>query len=93
MAYADESSYEEMVSILQKFIQEGSEACSLLEKAGEDAVDNTDGDPAATASSGKLQSCASKIRSEFEKIETIIVALQRQIERIREEAAKAASGE
>lgn len=93
MAYADESSYEEMISILQRFIQEGSEACALLERAGDDCVDNTDGDPAAEASSTKLQSSAGKIRAEFEKIQGIITALQQELEAIREAAAKACAGE
>lgn len=89
MAYADESSYEEMISILQKFIQSGSEACSLLERAGQDAVDNTDGDPAAKNSNDMIKSCSSNIRSQFKNIQGIIVALQDELEAIREAAAKA----
>ena len=50
MAYADEQSYEEMISALQTFVSEAEEQCGVMESAGSDCVDNTDGDPAAEKS-------------------------------------------
>lgn len=90
MAYADEQSYEEMISELQRFSQAAEEQCSVMESAGRDCVDNTDNDPAAVKSDEKLQSCVSGIRNALSDISGIISALQQELEDIREAAAKAA---
>lgn len=89
MAYADEQSYEEMISALQTFMTEVDEQCGVLESAGNDCVDNTDGDPAAEKANAKLQKCVSEIRATLETIQGIISALQQELEDIREAAAKA----
>lgn len=89
MAYSDEQSYEEMISILQNYIAQVEEQCGVMEKAGEDCVDNTDNDPAAEQSNAKLQQCVSQIRSSEEAIQEVIVGLQQEMEEIREAAAKA----
>ena len=89
MAYADEQSYEEMISALQTFATEVEEQCGVLESAGNDCVDNTDGDPAAEKANAKLQQCVSNIRATLETIQGIISALQQELEAIREAAAKA----
>ncbi len=91
MAYADEQSYEEMISALQNFISEGDEECTTLDNAGRDCVDNTDGDPAAQKCSAKLQECTGKIRVAFQSIQGIIQALQQELEDIREAARRADS--
>jgi phage-related protein len=91
MAYADEQSYEEMISALQSFITEGDEECTTLDNAGRDCVDNTDGDPAAEKCSARLQECTGNIRNAFQRIQGIIQALQLELERIRETARKADS--
>ena len=84
MAYADEQSYEEMISALQTYVSQVEEECGVME-----SVDNTDGDPAASTSNEKLQQCVGKIRSATESIQGIIAALQQELEDIREAAAKA----
>lgn len=89
MAYADESSYEEMISALQTFLTQAEEQCGVMESAGNDCVDNTDGDPAAEKSNARLQKCLSDIRATFGTIQGIIAALQQELEDIREAAAKA----
>jgi len=89
MAYADEQSYEEMISALQAFVSQVGEQCDVMEGAGNDCVDNTDGDPAAEKSNAKLQQCVSNIRSATESVQGIISALQEELEDIREAAAKA----
>ena len=89
MAYAEEQSYEEMISALQSFMSEVEEQCSVLESAGNDCVDNTDGDPAAEKANAKLQKCVGDIRASLESIQGIIAALQQELEDIREAAAKA----
>ncbi len=53
MAYADEQSYEEMISALQTYVSQVEEECGVMESAGNDCVDNTDGDPAASTSNEK----------------------------------------
>lgn len=89
MAYADEQSYEEMINALQTFLSETEEQCSVMENAGTDCIDNTDGDPSAEKAAAKVQKCVSDIRSTFETIQSIISALQQELEDIREAAAKA----
>lgn len=89
MAYADEQSYEEMISALQTYVSQVEEECGVMESSGNDCVDNTDGDPAASTSNEKLQQCVGKIRSATESIQGIIAALQQELEDIREAAAKA----
>ena len=89
MAYADEQSYEEMISKLQQFITDAGEQCTVMESAGNDCVDNTDGDPAAAKANAKLQKCVGDIRATFETIQGVISALQQELEDIREAAAKA----
>lgn len=91
MAYADEQSYEEMISELQNFISEGDEECTILDNAGRDCIDNTDGDPAAEKCSFKLQECTGNIRNAFQSIQGIIQALQQELEHIREAAHRADS--
>lgn len=89
MAYADEQSYEEMIAALQNFMTEVEEQCGVLESAGTDCVDNTDGDPAAEKADEKLQICVGDIRGTLETIQNIAYALQQELEDIREAAAKA----
>ena len=89
MAFADEQSYEEMISTLQDFISQAEEQCGVMESAGEDCVDNTEGDPAAEKANAKLQKCVANIRSTFEAIQGIIAALQAELEEIRAAANKA----
>lgn len=91
MAFADEQSYEEMINALQTFLSQAEEQCGVMESAGQDCVDNTDGDPAAEASNSKLQKCVGDIRATFETIQGIITALQEELEDIRAAAAKAQS--
>ena len=89
MAFADEQSYEEMISALQMFVSQAEEQCGVMESAGNDCVDNTDGDPAASKANAKLQKCVGQIRATFETINGIISALQEELEEIRAAAAKA----
>lgn len=89
MSYADEQSYEEMISALQNFKNQVEEQCNVMEKAGKDCIDNTDGDPAAEKSSARLSECVGKIRATFEIVDYIISALQEEIEDIRAAAAAA----
>lgn len=89
MAYADEQSYEEMISVLQNYVSQVEEECGVMESAGTDCVDNTDNDPAAVTSNSKLQQCIGKIRGAAKSIQQIIAALQQELEDIRETAAKA----
>lgn len=91
MAYADEQSYEEMISTLQTFVSQVSEQCEVMSSAGTDCVDNTDGDPAAEKSNAKLQECIKNIQSATESVQGIISALQEELEDIREAAQRADS--
>ena len=93
MAFADEQSYEEMISALQSFVKDAGEQCDLMESAGNDCVDNTEDDPAATKSNERLQKCVGGIRATFDTINGIISALQEELEEIRIAAAKANDGE
>ena len=91
MAYADEQSYEEMIQALQKFSSDTAEQCSVMESAGKDCVDNTEGDPAAEKSNGKLQRCVGNIRNALGDIQGIAAALQQELDDVRAAAAKEAA--
>lgn len=91
MQVADEESYEEMIRTLQNFLSQVSTQCQVMSDAGTDCVDNTEGDPAAAKAAAKLQSCIGKIRGTFEEIQSVITALQQELEQIREAAAAANS--
>ena len=91
MAYADEQSYEEMIQALQKFAAAAEEQCTVMQSAGQDCVDNTNGDPAAERSNGKLQKCVGDIRSALGSVQSIASALQQELEEIRAAAARAAA--
>ena len=89
MTGADEQSYEEMISALQKFVADANEQCEVMQRAGTDCVDNTDNDPAASKANNKLMSCVSGIRSAVAEIQDIAAKLQEELEDIRSAAAKA----
>lgn len=91
MAYADERSYEEMVSALQAFMTKVSDACGDMETAGNDCVDNTDEDPAAVKSNARLQQCVARFRGTLSTAQNVITYLEEEIEEIRRNAAKADS--
>ncbi len=84
MQVADVESYEEMIRALQNFMSQVSENCQVMADAGQDCVDNTEGDPAAAKAAAKLQRCIGKIRGTFEQIQDIITALQRELDDILE---------
>ena len=91
MTHVDEQSYEEVISALQSFINNVSDACDTMEAAGNDCVDNTDGDPAAEKSNAKLQQCVSRFRGTLGTAQNVISAMQQELEAIRAAAAKADS--
>lgn len=86
---ADPARYEEAISQLQSVAGQLSEDVSVLQRAGQDCVDNTDGDPAAASSSQKVQACAQQIQAAIEKIQAVIQAMQQEIEEIEQAAARA----
>lgn len=89
MAYADEQSYEEVVSALQSFLAQAEEQCMALEQAGADCIDNMDEDPVAGKAAARVNQCVGEIRARFETIQAIARALQQEIDNIRETAAGA----
>ena len=93
MGFADEQSYEEVVSQLQRFVKEVEDECNVMTRAGMDCVDNMDNDPAALASCTKLAECIKSIEMNVELVEQVIKALQEQIQGIREKAAKASQSQ
>lgn len=89
--YADEESYEEMIRALQNFMNQVSENCNIMESAGKDCVDNTDNDPAAVRGNERMGQCIGRIRATFTTVQSVISALQQELEDIRSAAAKANS--
>lgn len=89
MSYVNEESYYEMIDALQRFKQEAEEQCMVMQSAGTDCVDNTDGDPAAVSANNKLQQCVGGIRAALESVQGIIMALQQELEETKAAAAKA----
>lgn len=89
MAYADEQSYEQMISALQTFVSKAEEQCGIMERAGIDCIDNTDGDPVAEKANAKLQKCVGDIRSTLETIQKIIEALQQELDDIHDAVSTA----
>lgn len=91
MVVADEQSYEEVISKLRAYTSKVFESCNDMYCAGRDCVDNTEGDPAAVRSNDNLGQALNQINEAVQTIDTIIAALQEELDRIREAAAK--SGE
>lgn len=89
MGYADERSYEEAISQLERLVKDVNAVCDDMKCAGNDCVDNMDEDPAALASCRRLAECIKSIEMNLELIEQVRAAMQEQIERIRESARKA----
>ena len=88
---ADESSYQETIAQLNQFKNRIMEGCRVLQTAGRDCVDNTDNDPAAVTSNEKLSECINKIQGTLPQIDSIIWALNEEMEAIKEAAARANS--
>lgn len=89
MQGADPARYEEAISQLQSVSRELGEDVTVLQRAAQDCVDNTDGDPAAASSSQKVQACASQIQAAIEQVQAVISAMQQELEDIQTAAAKA----
>jgi hypothetical protein len=83
MSWADEESYEEMINALQNFKSQTEQQCLVMEQAGKDCVENTDGDPAAEKSNAKLVACVTQIRGALETVDALAAALQEELDRIR----------
>lgn len=89
MQGADPARYEEAISQLQTVSGQLSEDVTVLQRAGQDCVDNTEGDPAAESSSQKVQACAQQIQAAIEQVQAVIAAMQQELEEIQAAAAKA----
>lgn len=88
MSYMDEQSYQEMINALQNFKKQVETHCGIMEKAGQDCMDNMEADEYATAANTQLSDCVSKIRENYETIDKIIRALEEQLEKVRQLRAK-----
>lgn len=88
MGIADEQSYEEVISRLNRFVKEVYTVCDDMTRAGSDCYDNMDQDPAAYASCVRLADCIKSIKMNVELVEQVSDAMQKQIDRIREKARK-----
>lgn len=86
---ADPASYEEAISQLQSVAAELQEDVAVLERAGQDCVDNCEGDPAAERSAAKVNNCAQQISAAIEQVQSVIQAMQQELEEIQEAAARA----
>ena len=89
MTVADEQSYEEVISKLRAYTNKVFESCNDMYCAGKDCVDNTENDPAAVKSNDNLCKALGQINDAVQTIDTIIAALEEELERIREAAAAA----
>ncbi|MCR4792861.1 MAG: hypothetical protein K5871_08925 [Lachnospiraceae bacterium] len=89
MQGADEQSYEEVIEQLRAYTNKVFEAVNGMYTAGQDCVDNTDNDPAAERSNGNLRTALGKINDSLQSINEVIAALNREMEQIREKAARA----
>lgn len=87
-AVANEQAYQDMINMLNNFMKQVSEQCSVMEKAAADCVDNFE-DPAATAAQGKIAASISNIKAQYEEMQNAIKYMQEEIERIREKNKKA----
>ena len=90
-SYANEQNYSEMIAALQTFSSKVSESCEEMSSAGNECVDNMDGDPAAEKSNAKLQNSVGQIRESLSEVGKIISTMQDELEDIRRAAAIADS--
>ena len=87
-AVANEQAYQDMINMLNNFMKQVSEQCSVMEKAAADCVDNFE-DHAATAAQRKIAASISNIKAQYEEMQNAIQYMQEEIERIREKNKKA----
>lgn len=83
MSYMDEQSYQEMINALENFKKQVETHCGIMEKAGQDCMDNMEADEYATESNNKLKTCVSSIRENYETIDKIVRALEEELEKVR----------
>ena len=86
--YIDYENYNDMISALTTFITQVSEACDEMESAGNECVENMDGDQASTKANAKLGSCIVKYRETLEAAQNLINAMQEEMEAAQNAAAK-----
>ena len=89
MQVADEQAYEEVINQLRAYTNKVFQASNDMYCAGRDCVDNTEGDPAAVKSNANLGSALGQIKESVQVIDTIIAAMQREMEEIRASASAA----
>lgn len=86
MQIADEQSYEDVINSLRDYIGKVEESVSDMQSAGQDCVDNTQGDKAAAKSNGDLGEALKKISKAVEDIQGIIQDMQEELDEMREAA-------
>lgn len=82
MQKADPESYQAMISALQSYKTQVESSCSVMKRAGDDCVANTDGDVAAKRNNEKLGACINKIGQSLETVDALISAMQDELDRI-----------
>lgn len=82
MATVDTEAYQEMISALQSFMTEVSDACDTMDAAGTDCVDNMEGDPSAVKANEKLQECLGRFRGTFDAVQDVINGLQTELDHV-----------
>lgn len=88
MGVADEQGYEEMINALQNFLTKAEENCNVMRQAAQDCVDNTEDDDNAKSLEEMMNTAVGKIEENFDSIDSIISALEEELERLQEIRAK-----
>ena len=82
MGYAKEEAYEEMISQLITYKSSVTACCSQMKSAATDCVDSTHNDPASTKANEKLSESIGNISKSLNVIDSIINALQKELDDI-----------
>ena len=95
MTWIDEEAYENMINALKNFMKQVTTHCDVMTKASDDCIENTQ-DPTAKSNGAKLATHIANIKAQYETVEKVIAALEKQLEKAREarrqaEAAAAAN--
>ena len=83
MSYVEEQSYMEMITALENFKKQVETQCEIMEKAGQDCMDNMEADENAQKTNEKLTNSVKAIRENYDTITKIAKALEEELEKVR----------
>lgn len=69
-------SYEELLQSFRLFFSQASERCDMMERAGQDCIDNSNGDANTEVAYYTLMNCIDNVRASIETLQRIMARVQ-----------------